>query len=826
MLEEGDYLTSAGILQREIGQSLEQYVWERFGGVRNPTEIHRAIARIPFSLAITTNYDRLLESAYPARPNVWTWRDPEALFSSIKHRRFAIVKIHGDVGNGPSLVLTKNQYRDLMHLNRAFNDTLTSLLSLRTFLFVGTSLRDHDLIQLMDSAKLTYGADFGPHYALTFSDEVDESLSRLLRDAYNLHCIICQEPDEPPADWKTEATCSFLKVLSGKVAQQSSVAIPISKLEHPVFSLRTSSDELCRFAIQNLAADHAQLAFVTEPTMPSLFGVAHATQVTQTAEKIGKPSGFPEHCRQITPESFFGQQFRSFGVGNSFAYISDLDAYLLRGELPQRRDSYIASPASTTRSILSCQVRADGAKVGMLIAESQSPDAFTEGHRLALNALSEAAGALYVEYRHRQAMCGGMKPFLRGMNVFNELMHMSRQLRPFDLLYLVYEIDYGAGRIQAHFDKSVIAPKHLLMDSSFGYAFEDSSLASWVVRNRRAKFLASAADDLDSPNGFLSSDGVNAFAIAGPVFATPIRVTGHTSAVLVCWSRLASGDAKFNPGDFEKQCPRISNLASLIANSPDRETDLPAKDRCAYSFILNLNNVLEPVDKNADWNYQQLDDPNFRSDVTRAVLESLLHETTKLTRVRLWLRQDSGKPAVFELVHSVCSPRAMREDCFRHDKYAGRKTTSDDIYCSYTVGRASSEPFAQFQHEDMFGTSDANGDDLEKAVGGSWLVAPIVHKREVIGFLSADDHIDRTQPHSSPMVKEFQRCAMDLAADLLILLQESSTSIVKGHRKQRERKPSYPIAEQARRAKTRRNSESRNSPIVLVKVIGNGKLMA
>ncbi len=190
LLKGGDFLMSAELLQQEIGSTLSTYIWEIFGTKRTPSDIHKAIARIPFSLAVTTNYDKLLEGAYNKIPNVFTWLDPQAIFSSIKYNRFAVIKTHGDVGNNPSVVLTKTHYRNLMHFNKAFNEELIALLSLKTFLFIGSSLRDHDLLRLMDEGKLTYESNFGPHYVFLFDEEVDVSFLRYLRDSYNIHAIV------------------------------------------------------------------------------------------------------------------------------------------------------------------------------------------------------------------------------------------------------------------------------------------------------------------------------------------------------------------------------------------------------------------------------------------------------------------------------------------------------------------------------------------------------------------------------------------------------------------------------------------------------------
>ena len=117
------------------------------------------------------------------------------------------------------------------------------------------------------------------------------------------------------------------------------------------------------------------------------------------------------------------------------------------------------------------------------------------------------------------------------------------------------------------------------------------------------------------------------------------------------------------------------------------------------------------------------------------------------------------------------------------DDYIGIETDSNDICCRYTVDRSTESPYAQFQHVELFGKADENAEQLHKDPEGEWLVAPIVlrryrpahcdqvHQNEIVGFLSADNHSMRQgKPKANDVseeVGEFQRCALDLIADLL-----------------------------------------------------------
>ncbi len=765
LLKEGDYLTGADLLQKEIGQALEHYVWDIFGGANTPSPIHFAIARIPFSLAISTNYDRLLESAYKSRPNVWTWRDPAALFSAIKHRRFSVVKVHGDVGNGPSLVLTKTQYRDLMHLNRAFNDCLTTLLSLRTFLFVGSSLRDHDLLRLMDDAKLTYGNDFGPHYALLFEDEVDSSFSRLLHDTYNINVIYCSKPEISREAWRTEAVCSFLKVLSGKVANDFN-AIESPARESPLFNLRAFSQNLLENILKRTGADRGCIAFVKDIELRGLYRIAETescnpADIADPFTRIIKLKRFDEHERLIQPTSMLGSLFLKEGTSEPHLYKEDVCGSECSNEdHPERGDR----PHSEVRSILACQIQADGQKVGVISIESFCRDAFTNDHLSSLKVAAQAAGAGYTEYRHRSESGTGIKPYLQNMDKFNSLMSISRVLRPLNLSYILYDIDYASGTVVAR----SIDPLGGQLLEEFGYAFEERSLVTTVLRSRQPKFIEDAAIELQKQDPELSAKGVEKFGIRGSVIAMPVRVGGHTSTVLVCWSRDANRD-------LQRYEHRVACLTRLIANIPPAEHHKKITEQSAYLFLDNFNVLLAKVDRDNPWT-EKIENARFREQIIRQAMKALLDDSCGLARVRVWQKRTNHRKQRFEIVNSLTVRRATSKGKRLLDAYAGVSCDEGDPFCHYTIQRAETgEASAIWQHWSMFGLKDENCKVLDKDPNGSWIVCPIIRNSKLYGFLSADTHYpnksgDPVEERAQEDVRRFQCCAVELVADILTVI--------------------------------------------------------
>ena len=800
LLKQGDFLTCAELLQKEIGPSLESYVWDTFGEADMPSPIHHAIARIPFSLAITSNYDRLLESSYSSSPNVWTWRNPEAIFRSFKQGRFAVIKVHGNVGDGQSLVLTKTQYRDLMDLNknRTFNDSLTILLSSKTFLFVGSSLRDHDLLRLMDDAKLTFGNSFGPHFAILFEGEADQLFIQYLRDEYNIFVILCKKPSIDLIDWRTESVCSFLKVLSGKVSKYSSKIDQLIALDSPKFSLNEMVDAIISDVVTRTGSERGIVAFVEDKNKQGLIlkteitkKTCHSSDSIYVTETDTNFDGM-EFKTLLSHNSLLGYFFLVGGNREKYLYNPDINdkEYYPKNSLLNALD--YKSNHSETKSILVALIHSDGQKVGLVALESFEKDAYTKYHLKALKNSSILLGAAYTEYVHRKLSSKGIDPFLNDMGTFQKLMDLSRQLKPLSLSYLLYEIDYEKGIVIAKFDPDTVVVKDSTKD--FLYYFHENTLITKVLSEKEERFIQDVNFDLEQPFPILSKKGVDWFQIKGAVFGVPIRVEGHTSSVLIAWSR----DYNSRKGRQMKELSiRISRLAHLIANAPDRFiSTTKIKNLKAYKFLNQLNKKLKKIDHGKNWDLEEIYNKKFRIGLIRTIMKSLTHPSCGIARVRLWefIKGDNEKPK-FKCIYSYTTEAAKVKGKQLENAYEGIETPASDTYCSYTISRSKENPAALIQHKSMFGEVDSNSEDLDKDPDGTWTVCPIIRRNDILGFISADNHFPSNGTKGTMTFKEkpisenqssFQRHCIELVADILV-------NVLRHHRILKNKKPTKEV---------------------------------
>lgn len=148
---------------------------------KRPSPLLRALAELGFPLVITTNYDQLFEEALTAvgrrpRVSVYTPRlEKTKTFRDPSPQDPVVYKIHGDIQDAESIVITDENYIDfLMRMNdkdpyAPVPMSLKSRLSEWTTLFIGYSLLDYNLRLLfktlrwqIDDPPMMYSVDYPP----------------------------------------------------------------------------------------------------------------------------------------------------------------------------------------------------------------------------------------------------------------------------------------------------------------------------------------------------------------------------------------------------------------------------------------------------------------------------------------------------------------------------------------------------------------------------------------------------------------------------------------------------------------------------------------
>ncbi|EGU38071.1 hypothetical protein VII00023_03513, partial [Vibrio ichthyoenteri ATCC 700023] len=129
-------------------------------------ESYKALMDLSPKAIITTNYDRIPEIAGNGKYRIYTNKNaPEAL-RNFTNGKESVFKIHGDITDQSSIVLTTTDYQKIINNNEATKTLLTGLLSTKKLIFIGFSLSDPHIDIILEKMKAINAGLPQSHYVL------------------------------------------------------------------------------------------------------------------------------------------------------------------------------------------------------------------------------------------------------------------------------------------------------------------------------------------------------------------------------------------------------------------------------------------------------------------------------------------------------------------------------------------------------------------------------------------------------------------------------------------------------------------------------------
>ncbi len=205
LVRDKDYLLACEILQNAHGEAWQDLLTSEYGQTAEPSELHKAIVSLDQRIILTTNFDKLIETAWEVKlgnsnhyPIVISGVKDKA-FSSLKdYSRKYLIKIHGSVDDVDTIVFSRSEYVRLAFGNASYSGFLDSILLNYTFLFVGFSMDDPAITSLMEMYALRY-PKARPHYIFAPNGrsqriiDINKKLRKLVTISYddsNHHALL------------------------------------------------------------------------------------------------------------------------------------------------------------------------------------------------------------------------------------------------------------------------------------------------------------------------------------------------------------------------------------------------------------------------------------------------------------------------------------------------------------------------------------------------------------------------------------------------------------------------------------------------------------
>ena len=178
-------------------EEYKKVIKEELDVERQPNDIHELIFKLNPKHIITTNYDRLLEYTVVEQRMLFDviTKDKDLLDS--KKSKY-IIKMHGDIKELDNIVLKENDYLNYSQNHILIETYIKSLLVDNTFLFIGYSLNDYNLKQIISWVEyLAKGyTDINDRPKNFIIQEVNEAYSGFIENYYEKNNIFIINPKD------------------------------------------------------------------------------------------------------------------------------------------------------------------------------------------------------------------------------------------------------------------------------------------------------------------------------------------------------------------------------------------------------------------------------------------------------------------------------------------------------------------------------------------------------------------------------------------------------------------------------------------------------
>jgi hypothetical protein len=146
---------------------LNQLLIDEFLEHAELTLSHRLIATLPIDTIWTTNYDDLLERAFvEINKRTDVKRRREDFATTLRRSDTTIYKMHGDKYIPAEAILTKEDYETYNTTRELFTIALKGDLAKKTFLFIGFSFADPNVMYILARVKQLLEANSRQHYCI------------------------------------------------------------------------------------------------------------------------------------------------------------------------------------------------------------------------------------------------------------------------------------------------------------------------------------------------------------------------------------------------------------------------------------------------------------------------------------------------------------------------------------------------------------------------------------------------------------------------------------------------------------------------------------
>lgn len=229
LIKSQDYLMACEMISRGLGvEPWRKILTAEYNQRGNPSDLHKLLMKLNQRLVLTTNFDLYLETAWNEvnakethYPNI-VRSISEDSFQAFRDSDNYIFKIHGSIDQIDTVIFTKKEYTEKAYGNWAYAKFIETILLTHTVIFIGFSLNDPAIAQVIESYAHNI-PNARPHYIFLSGKQTDKfiEINKELRRIF----IIPYDPKNGHA----ELTEIFTKILQLVDARRREIGTAIIK---------------------------------------------------------------------------------------------------------------------------------------------------------------------------------------------------------------------------------------------------------------------------------------------------------------------------------------------------------------------------------------------------------------------------------------------------------------------------------------------------------------------------------------------------------------------------------------------------------------------
>lgn len=193
LLDRKDYLFACELLRDHFTDDWETILKREYEQIGEITELQRIVLKLKQRIIVTTNFDLFIESK-------WEGVNTEAThhlqvkngissdcFTVFRDYRDYLIKLHGSINAPETMIFSLSDYASKAHANWQYSSFMEMLLTTHTVLFIGFSMGDSTITNLLEVYAKKYPRS-RPHYAF-LPDYLSQRKIRIMKSHRKLFVL-------------------------------------------------------------------------------------------------------------------------------------------------------------------------------------------------------------------------------------------------------------------------------------------------------------------------------------------------------------------------------------------------------------------------------------------------------------------------------------------------------------------------------------------------------------------------------------------------------------------------------------------------------------